>query len=141
MELTIAAAFVILLATFSVMWQMKINRMRDELLEAIRGNREEILENRKAIRGNRRAIQSLTSGLSESERERARLEGFNSGLSESERERARLEGANRVLGDVIRQQSHTRGEGLNMIKNSVAGSGGENGRRRGRARPMRKRYT
>ena len=86
MELMIAVAFVTLLATFSVMWQMNINRLLDELLEAIRGNLEEILENRKAIRENRKAIQSLTSGLSESERERAWLEGFNSGLSESERE-------------------------------------------------------
>lgn len=116
MELTIAAAFVILLAAFSVMWQMNINRLRDELLEAIRGNLEEIRENRKAI-------QSLTSGLSESERERARLAGFNDGLneaerewarlagyrlSESEREQARLEGENRILGGVIIQQSHTR---------------------------------
>ena len=110
------AAF--LIAVFSVMWQMNINRMRDELLEAIRENREAIRENqeairenREAIRENRVAIQSLDSRVGAVERGQARLEGFNERLngrlSEVELEQARLEGANRILGDVIRQQSHT----------------------------------
>ena len=108
----------IAIAVFSLMWQMNTNRMRDELLEAIRRNREEIRENRnairenhKAIRENREAILSLDSRLGEVERGQARQERFNDTLngrlSESEREQARLEGANRILGDVIRQQSHT----------------------------------
>ena len=86
------AAF--LIAVFSVMWQMNINRMRDELLEAIRENRV--------------AIQSLDSRVGAVERGQARLEGFNERLSEVEREQARLAGANRILGDAIRRQSHTR---------------------------------
>ena len=109
----------IAIAVFSLMWQMNTNRMRDELLEAIRRNREEIRENRNAIRENRKAIRenrdailSLDSRLSEFERRQARsgkrFNGtLNGRLSESEREQARLEGANRILGDVIRQRSHT----------------------------------
>jgi len=86
MELTpIISVAAILIAFFALMWQMNFqsNRVRDELMEAIRGNRDAIRENRDAIRA---------------------LEGR---LSEVEREQARLEGENRILGDVIRQQSHT----------------------------------
>ena len=128
MELTgIISLAAILIALFALMRQMnsQSNRVRDELLEAIRENRnaiqenreairenrDAILANREAIRENRYAIQSLDGRLSESEREQARQEGFNDTLngrlSEAEREQARLEGANRILGDVIRQQSHT----------------------------------
>ena len=86
MELTpIISVAAILIAFFALMWQMNFqsNRVRDELMEAIRGNRDAIRENRDAIRA---------------------LEGR---LSEVEREQARLEGENRILGDIIRQQSHT----------------------------------
>ena len=111
------AAF--LIAVFSLMWQININGMRDELLEAIRRNREEIRENRKALqpldcwscqpRTRTSAVGRVQrQGLSEDEREQARLEGFNGRLSDVELEQARLEGANRILGDAIRRQSHTR---------------------------------
>ena len=114
MELTvIISVAAILIAIFALMWQMNFqsNKVRDELLEAIRANRDAIQENREAIRENREAILSLDSRLGEVERGQARQERFNDTLngrlSESEREQARLEGANRILGDVIRQQSHT----------------------------------
>ena len=117
MELTgVVSVAAILIAIFALMWQMnsQSNKVRDELMAAIRENRDAIqknrdaiLENREAIRENRYAIQSLDGRLSEVELEQARMEGFNGRLSESEREQARLEGANRILGDVIRQQSHT----------------------------------
>ena len=66
MELTpIISAAAILTAFFALMWQMNFqsNRVRDELMEAIRENRD--------------AIRSLEGRLSESEREQARLEGAN----------------------------------------------------------------
>ena len=66
MELTpIISAAAILIAFFALMWQMNFqsNRVRDELMEAIRENRD--------------AIRSLEGRLSESEREQARLEGAN----------------------------------------------------------------
>ena len=121
MELTgVVSVAAILIAIFALMWQMNFqsNKVRDELMAAIRENRDAIqenrdaiLENREAIRENRYAIQSLDGRLSEVEREQARREGvndtLNGRLSEAEREQARLEGANRILGDVIRQQSHT----------------------------------
>ena len=115
MELTeIASVAVILIAVFAAMWHMKINSIRDELLEAIRRNREEILENRKEILKNRDAIQPLDNRLVGVERGQARLEESNNRIndrpSEAELEQARLEGANRILGDVIRQQSHTHSE-------------------------------
>ena len=66
MELTpIISAAAILIAFFALMWQMNFqsNRVRDELMEAIRENRD--------------AIRALEGRLSESEREQARLEGAN----------------------------------------------------------------
>ena len=66
MELTpIISVAAILIAFFALMWQMNFqsNRVRDELMEAIRENRD--------------AIRSLEGRLSESEREQARLEGAN----------------------------------------------------------------
>ena len=115
MELTeIASVAAILIAVFAMMWHLKMNSIRDELLEAIRRNREEILENRKALLENRDAIQSLDNRLVSVERGQARLEEsnnrINDRLSEAELEQARLEGANRILGDVIRRQSHTHSE-------------------------------
>ena len=121
MELTgVVSVAAILIAIFALMWQMNFqsNKVRDELMAAIRENRDAIQvnrdairENHKAILKNREAILSLDSRLGEVERGQARQERFNDTLngrlSESEREQARLEGANRVLGDVIRQQSHT----------------------------------
>ena len=35
--------------------------------------------------------------------------GLGDGISEVEREQARLEGANGVLSDILKQQSHTHG--------------------------------
>ena len=66
MELTpIISVAAILIAFFALMWQMNFqsNRVRDELMEAIRENRD--------------AIRALEGRLSESEREQARLEGAN----------------------------------------------------------------
>ena len=66
MELTpIISVAAILIVFFALMWQMNFqsNRVRDELMEAIRENRD--------------AIRSLEGRLSESEREQARLEGAN----------------------------------------------------------------
>ena len=115
MELTeIVSVAAILIATFAVMWHMKINSIRDELLEALRRNREEILENRKEILKNRDEIQSLDNRLVSVERGQARLEEsnnrFNDRPSEAELEQARLEGANRILGDVISRQSRAHSE-------------------------------
>lgn len=110
MELTeIIGMAAILVAFVALMWQMnsQSNRVRDELLEAIRENREAIRENREAIRENKDAIQSLDGRLSDVERDRIRADVLSERLSEAEREQARLEGANRMLSDIILQQSHT----------------------------------
>ena len=117
MELTgIISVAAILIALFALMWQMnsQSNKLRDELMEAIRENREAIRENQEGIRANREAIQALDNRLVGVERGQARLEEsnnrINDRLSEVELEQARQEGANRILGDVIRQQSHTHSE-------------------------------
>ena len=103
MELAeIIAVAAILMAFFALMWQMNFqsSKVRDELLVAIR-------ENRDAIRENRDAIQSLDGRISDIERDRIRAEMLSQRLSETELEQARIEGVNSMLRDVIIQRSHT----------------------------------